>query len=202
MAKRIALRPHAEADTLARSMGRCQPLEAPIRGVAFRASPVEFASRDDIVTGAGSRATGGRWNPRGCCHTVYLSLDIRLALDEYLGQFHRFGLRASAKTPVVIAAVEFRLRRVIDLTDGSVRRALAVSLARMTDDDWIAAQDDERESLTQAIGRIAFDHKLEGLKVPSAPEPAKPNLVLFPGNIVPPASWVRLINRDRLPEPS
>jgi RES domain-containing protein len=202
MAKRIALRPHAEANTLARSMERCLPMAGPIRGVAFRASPVEFASREDIATGAGSRVTGGRWNPRGCCHTVYLSLDIRLALDEYLGQFNRFGLRASAKTPVVIAAVEFRLRRVLDLAAGSVRRALAVSLDRITDDDWIAAQDDKRESLTQAIGRIAFGHELEGLRVPSAREPNEANLILFPGNIVPPGSWFRLVNRDRLPKPS
>ena len=191
---------HPQSLALARAVERVVDRAETLTGVAYRACAVEYANRDDLITGAGSKKNGGRWNPRSSFHAVYLSFDIEVALAEYLGQYDRFGWQPSAKTPLVIAAAEVRLRRVLDLTDGSLRKAIGVSLDRIVADDWVTAQDRGDESLTQAIGRIAYQLELEGLRVPSALRPAAANLVYFPANLLYRGSWSRIVQRGRLPK--
>jgi hypothetical protein len=55
--------------------------------------------------------------------------------------------------------------------------------------DWISIQDAGEEALTQAIGRIAWEVRLEGLLVPSARVAGAGNLVLFPGRRRKGSSW-------------
>lgn len=51
----------------------------------------------------------------------------------------------------------------------------------------------------QAIGRLAWDAEWQGLLVPSAANEAGVNLIVFPGNLVPPRSYLLIVNRDQLP---
>ena len=165
----------------------------------FRATAVRYANRDDLLTGLGARSAGGRWNPPGLFAAVYSSLRPETALAEYLAQHRYFGWPESSAMPYVQAAIEVSLRVALDLTDGAVRRSLGVSRARMLDNTW--REPKPGESLSQAIGRVAYESGIEGLLVPSSADLRGTNLIVFPGNLNPPGSWLRIVNRDRLPPP-
>jgi RES domain-containing protein len=190
---------HPESVELHRGLVRCLPSATAWAGIAFRASTPRYASRDDVLTGVGSRVAGGRWNPLGAFRTVYLSLTAETAVAEYLGQYAEVGFEAARLTPFVVIGVEARLRRVLDLTAAPVRRSLGVTLARLLDDDWKAAQDAGGEALTQAIGRLACQEEFDGLVVPSAARRGAGNLVVFPANLLPPEAYLRIVNSDQLP---
>ena len=101
--------------------------------------------------------------------------------------------------PYVSVGIRGTLRSALDLTAGSVRKSLGVSLARMRDDGWRKAG--ARESLTQAVGRLAFEAGAEAVVVPSSADREGANLVVFPGNLRAPGSRLRIVNRDQLPTP-
>jgi len=83
MAKaRLKIRPHPDSLLITRALERVADRATAIKGVAYRACEVQYANRDDLITGAGSRRYGGRWNPRGKFHAVYLSFDIQVALAD------------------------------------------------------------------------------------------------------------------------
>ena len=69
--------------------------------------------------------------------------------------------------PRTFVAISFRLKRVLDLTDGSVRQKLSVSLKRILDTGWRAEMDAGVMPLTQLLGQAATAAGLEGLLVPS-----------------------------------
>src|SRR5262245_44593937 len=140
------MRHHPDSDKLARALGRCLALAAPWAGELFRSASPRYASKDDIITGAGSKAAGARWNPPGSFHTVYASLDVETALAEALAHFRHYGLPVSKAMPRVMVALEARLQRLLDLTDGPVRRALGVSEDRMLGEPW-------REKQKKAVRR-------------------------------------------------
>jgi RES domain-containing protein len=194
------MRKHPDGISLARRVARCIRHVGPRSGEVFRATSVEYANRDDLLTGQGAKRTGGRWNPPGSFATVYLSLTPETALAEYLAHHRYFGFKDSDAMPYVTVGIEATLGRVLDLTDGAVRRALRVSDARMTDPGWRKAK--SLESLTQALGRLCFEAEFDAVVVPSSASPGSANLVVFPGNLTPPDSYLRIVNRDKLPPPS
>lgn len=191
---------HPDSVSLQRAMVRCAAQAVPWSGRAYRAAAMRFANRDDILAGVGSKQFGGRWNPPGSFRTVYLSRTPETAVAEYLGQQSRSGLSAFAKMPMVLVVVEVQLERVLDFTSAPVRRQFGVAVSQLIRDDW-SAPDARHESLTQALGRLAFEVELDGLLVPSAIARSESNLALFPGNFVPPGSYLRLANRQQLPPP-
>ena len=194
------IRRHTDAERLARAVGRCLPKHVrPWSGEAFRITAVRYANRDDVITGVGSKSAGGRWNPPASFATVYASLDAETALAEALAHFRYYGIPEIGAMPLVTVALKLRLRRVLDLTAGTVRSTLKVSATRILSDDWRKARARRRESLTQALGRTAYEAQLEAVVVPSAARLGAKNLVLFPGNLLPPGSWVQVLNRDELP---
>jgi RES domain-containing protein len=97
-----------EGDIVA-AMRRVLARSGPVSAIAFRSVATRFASREDLITGAGARGHGGRWNPPGAFHTVYLSLDVDTAVGEFFGNYAHFGLEAAGRTPYLTAAVEARL---------------------------------------------------------------------------------------------
>lgn len=165
----------------------------------FRSASPKYANRDDIITGAGSKVAGGRWNPPGGFHTVYASLEVETAVAEALQHFRYYGLPVSKAMPRVIVALEAKLERVLDLRDGDVRRVLVVSKKRMLSEPWREEQRKGREALTQAIGRLAYESDVQALRVPSTARTVGSNLIIFPANLDPPNSWLRIVNRDELP---
>jgi RES domain-containing protein len=193
---------HPESNRLRSGLERCISRLMPWRGEFFRSAAPRYANKDDIITGAGSKAAGARWNPPGGFHAVYASLDVETAVAEALQHFRYYGLPVSKGMPRVIVALEANLERVLDLRDGDVRRALVVSEKRMLSEPWREEQKKGREALTQAMGRLAFDLDIQALVVPSAARKGGSNLIVFPTNLDPPKSWLRVVNRDELPRKS
>jgi RES domain-containing protein len=193
------MKPHPESTRLRNALEKCGPRLAAWRGELFRLAAPKYANKDDIITGAGSKAAGARWNPPGCCHTVYASLDVETAVAEALQHFRYYGLPVSKAMPRVVVAPEANLQRVLDLRDGAVRRVLVISEKRMILEPWREEQRMGREALTQAVGQLAFDLDVQALLVPSAARKRGSNLILFPANLDPPKSWLRILNRGELP---
>jgi RES domain-containing protein len=166
---------------------------------AHRSASPRYANKDDIITGAGSKAAGARWNPPGGFHTLYASLDVETAVAEALQHFRYYGLPVSKAMQRVIVALEAEIERVLDLSNGAVRRLLVVSEKRMLSEPWREQQNKGCEALTQAIGRLGYDLDIQALLVSSAARRAGSNLIVFPANLDPPKSWLRIVNRDELP---
>lgn len=122
---------------------------------------------------------GSRWNPPGLTAVLHASLSPETALAEYLAVVRRAGLSVQKAMPLVHRAVRCRLRSVLDLRDGGVRRAIKVSEDRLLGADWQREQAMQREAITQAVGRAAFAAGFEGLLTRSAADPAGENLVVF-----------------------
>jgi RES domain-containing protein len=141
---------------------------------------MERANEADLASGEGSRIWGGRWNPQGSFRTVYLSLHYATAMEEYLAGNRRSGLPDSQAMPSVTIGVRLDLVRVLDLTQGEIRRILKVSLKRMVNEPHGIGP---IESRTQAIGRLAWSECYEGVLVPSAACPTEKNIVVFPGKL-------------------
>jgi|SRR5262245_174539 len=192
--------PHPEADRLARGLQRCLPLAAPWAGTLYRSASPRYANRDDLISGVGGKSAGARWNPPNSFRTVYASLEVETALAESLAHFRHFCLPVARALPRVLVALEARARRVLDLSDGAVRRTLGVSDRRLLREPWREENRRRREAMTQAIGRLAYRAELEGLLVPSAAHVSGRNLILFPANLDGRGSWIRIVNKEDLPE--
>jgi RES domain-containing protein len=190
---------HPDSDRLARALARCLGRAISWSGELYRSSSPRYANKDDLLTGAGSKTAGARWNPPNSFRTVYTSLDPHTAVDEALTHFVDYGLPIAKAMPRVIVSLKACLRRVLDLTDGTIRRLLGVSKRRLLDEPWREQQKKGREALTQAIGRLAFDADWEGLLVASAARRGGVNLIIFPANLDAPGSWLKIINKAELP---
>jgi RES domain-containing protein len=194
-----SLAPHPDSRHLPRILERCRAGAGAWSGVAYRSASPGYANRDDLITGAGSRVAGARWNGRGSFHAVYASLDPQTALDEALAHFRHFNLPIESAMPRVLVALQIQLGCVLDLTRIEVRRSLRLSRRRLLDEPWRELQQQGQEALTQAIGRLAWEAEWEGLLVPSAARSGGVNVVVFPANLNPPASWITILNRGQLP---
>lgn len=168
-------------------------------GTIYRFVTVPYSNRHDLLSGAGSRLHGGRWNPAGKFNVVYGSLTPATAIVESLGTYSAFGVPPEKARPRVFAAVRLRLQSVLDLRDPQTLAELGLTTAAIAHDDWQALQDQGRESLTQAIGRIAWEAKLEGILVPSARQPGGSNLAIFPSRRLPGSFW-RIVGARDLPK--
>lgn len=118
-------------------------------------------------------------------------------MAEALANNRYFGIPIEDAMPRTFVAVETRLKAVIDLRSGSVRRRLQFSLARTLDVDWRKEVRAGREPITQSIGRAAAEVGVEAMIVPSAADPKGRNLLVFPENLEP-GSTIRVLNPDRL----
>lgn len=167
-------------------------------GFTYRSTTLQHANSNDILSGAGSRNFGGRWNPPDSFRTVYLSDSPETAMAESLAHYRYYSISITEGLPRVFVAVNVRLGNVLDLRVGVIRRVLRVSRTRLIDDPWREQNRMGSESLCQMIGRCAYEVDLEGLIVPSAATPKGFNLVIFPEKLSS-ASTMRIDRADRLP---
>jgi RES domain-containing protein len=172
---------HPDFDQHLRRMTAIVARASPLLDVVFRCAEPTYATEGDLLTGEGSRKNGGRWNPPSSFATVYTAFSDTTALAEAKANHLYYGLDPADALPRVIVAVNLKLAKVLDLTNGMIRKSLAVSATKMRDDDWRALNRRGVESLTQAIGRAAYQSSLEGLIVPACD--GGMNLVWFPGNL-------------------
>ncbi len=176
------MKPHADRDRLIERVAALKSVAVAFAGVMLRSTTPKYATEMDLITGGGSRKCGGRWNPIGIA-AVYGSLTPEVAMAETLAVCHYYGLPAEAAMPRTFVAIEVRLRRVLDLTDGTVRRRLGVSIRRILETDWRQENDAGREALTQAIGLAAAGAGLEAIRVVSAQVQNGENLIVFPAGL-------------------
>jgi RES domain-containing protein len=193
------MRHHPDSPRLAEGIARCEPLAVAWEGTVFCSASVRYANRDDFLTGAGAKGGGARWNAADTFASVYTSLTPETATLEALAHFRHYGLPDESALPRVLAAARVVLQRVLDVTDAKVRRTLRVSRADVLDADGRADAAVGREALSQAVGRLAWTAKWEGLLVPSEADPRGTNLIVFPGNLDAPRSYLVIVNRDQLP---
>ncbi len=171
-------------DDFASLIGKLRRLSSRASGFkwkVFRSTTPRYATEMDLLTGEGSRKFGGRWNPPGLA-AIYASLTPETAMAETLAQARYYGWPEHAVMPRTFVAISFNLKRVLDLTDGDIRRRLAVSRKRLLQTNWRAEMDAGNVPLTQLLGRAASESGLDGLLVPSNAEPSDRNIVAFPKN--------------------
>ena len=177
-----SLAPHPEHAAFARRMAKLAADAGAAgrwSGVLFRSAEPVYAAREDRLDGVGGRLNGGRWNPAGLA-CVYGSTTPEGAMAETLATQRHYGLPAESAMPRTFFAFEATLYRVLDLTDGTVRRRLDVALRDLLACDWRGDRAAGREALTQAVGRAAADAGFAALIVPSAAEAGVVNLAVYP----------------------
>jgi RES domain-containing protein len=150
---------------------------------------VAYSNRRDLRSGTGSRLHGARWNPPGRFNVLYASLAAETAIAESLGTSNGFGVPPAQARPRVFAVFNFELQHVLDVSSAKVIAALGIDYDVILGEDWKARQDAGVESLSQSIGRIAWQLRLEGIVVPSAVARHERNIALFPSRRRRGSSW-------------
>jgi RES domain-containing protein len=190
---------HPDSGRLARAIEKGLAHCSRWSGDVYRSSSPAYASKNDLLSGVGSKRSGARWNPPNSFCAVYTSLDVHTAIDEALSHFRHYGLPITKAMPRVIVFVNARLLRTMDLNDRDIRKLLRVSRRQLVNSPWREEQKHGREALTQAIGRLVFAAGCDGLLVPSAVRTGGLNLIVFPDHLKPPASRLKIINERDLP---
>ncbi len=167
-----------------------------MEGTIYRSTSPRYATSSDLVSGAGSRLHGGRWNPIGVA-AVYGSFTPETALAETLAHCRYYGLPVHAAMPRTFVAIEFSLAKVLDLKLGRNRQILGVSQRRLLECDWRAAMQHGQLPLTHQVALAAFNAGLETLVVASAADPAGKNLIVFVDRLEV-GSRLAVIRGDRL----
>lgn len=191
--------PHPDSDRIRRAISRCGSLARPWSGDVFRFAVPRWATRSHLLTGQGVMRAGGRWHTVGLCRAVYASLEPETALAESLAHFRRFGVPIRDAMLRTLNAVAVQLHRVLDITNGLVRRRLAISISRILAEEWWIRQADDEESLTQCIGRHSFESDFENLIVPSAARSGGRGIIWFPQNLES-RSRLEVVNPGELPD--
>lgn len=174
--------PHPDYPRLMRAVDRLVLKAGSWKGHMFRFATPRWATAAELLTGEGALMHGGRWHPIGRFCAVYASLTPETALAEALAHVKRFKADIFGAMPKTINAIDARLRKILDLTDGPTRQRLGVSWGRMMKERWWELESKGREALTQAVGRAAYELGLEGILVPSAADASGENIVYFPDN--------------------
>lgn len=155
-------------------------LLGPWKGDCWRFQSVRFPAPEQILSGEGALASGGRWNGRGMFAAVYGSTDDTTAVRESgaVAAYTGFPM----KEPRLLVAIRLELTRVLDMTNATMRRKLGVTLKEFREEDWRKIQDSGHESLSQALGRAALDGAAEAILVPSFAHYQGVNIAYFPTN--------------------
>jgi len=150
---------------------------APWSGHFFRFQTIYFSTAKDILSGAGAKRRGGRWNPPGLA-AIYGSTTDTAALEEAKANDRYYGLET--KTPRLVVAIHAEVSKMLDLTSAKVRRRLGITLAELAQEDWRKLLQSGQESLSQALGRATAEVGASGVLVRSAAIRKAHNVVIFP----------------------
>src|SRR5712672_1626506 len=108
----------------------------PFNGTLYRACDPTYANTRDLLTGEGSRRTGGRWNPPDRFATVYLAHTLEGAIAEAFAVAAYYGFEPSSRLPLTLVAIDVSLRQILDFTDPRLRKAIGVTLSEIFNCDW------------------------------------------------------------------
>lgn len=151
----------------------------------YRYVAQKYSGDDEIASGRGAYAAGGRWNAPGAFHAVYCASTALLAHEEYFQGIRLAGLEEFTRMPLVGKALRLNLERALDLRDEECLKRLGLTASSLRDDPWRKRSDAGELSLCQAVGSAALANKCQALIVPSAvlKTPEHYNIVVILENI-------------------
>ena len=156
-----------------REAGRASRLDAEL----YRVAGPHHTTAKEILAGVGAFKAGGRWNPPSLMNVVYLSRAPETAAHESNEHYRYYGLPLSKGMPKVVVAVRVVVEAILDMTAAADFPEPMVNLMA---EDWRAVMGRMEEPTAQAVGRAAFTAGLQGLIVPSRPDPNGTNVLIFP----------------------
>jgi RES domain-containing protein len=137
----------------------------PLKGVYFRSVEYRYMDPADVLSGAGTRAHGGRFAAVGI-RAVYLSATDSGASKEITARKARLGGAAQISTdkyPRVVYAVAINLKRALDLSAlGSSQAGEAVRLACLNKADLTPSMELSRELEAEGIQALLFPSVVGG----------------------------------------
>lgn len=171
-------------------------LAVEFKGVVFRNSPQRYATEQGVISTAGSRMVGGRYNVPHEFGVLYLSCDVHTCTEELEFAARNEGAKVEEKLPRTFTGIKVELEKVLDLTDAGVRRKLGITKKVLVETNWLKENSEGKEATTQVIGRVAKGAGFEALLVPSARWPGMNlNLLLDEGHL---STKVSIIKGRRL----
>lgn len=175
---------HSERTGLVnRFAGKLSELAVPFENTVFRFIAPKYASVSEMFAGKGPLHADGRWLLRGKKLATYTSLLPETALAEALASNRYYGFPDAKSAPLVFVTAEAKLKRVIDLRDGSIRQRLRTSEAAILLTDWRKENFNGNEAVTQAWGWALHESGVEGFLAPSPAIRDGANLIVFPENL-------------------
>jgi len=147
----------------------------------FRMVNPKFCKDTDIINGEGGRRASGRWNIKGLFCCTYASFTPETALEESLAATRRKNLPDEKALPRTLVCIDLHATKALDLTDGKIRQRCRVSMQQMRYEQWWIENLHNREAVTQALGRAAFQAGFEAMLVPSSTDTHhRTNVIIFP----------------------
>lgn len=125
--------------------------------------------KDKALSTEGNRFYTGRYHMSGECGILYTALTEEAAKKE----IERHAPRDMLQEKLVMAKINIRLDKVLDLTQSSTLGLLGLSKDVLITSDY---------SITHAISMLARQAGFRGLIVPSATS-AGDNLIIFENNL-------------------
>lgn len=179
----MPLQTHPEYDALSRRLKNLpKGSSSPFCGDLFRFVTPIHSTIKDIQNGLGGLKASGRWHLKGNYPCLYTATTPETALQEALAQKRYHNLPDYQSLPRVLVGLKAKLLHLIDLTNGKIRQRLRISESKIAECDWRDENRFEnRESITQALGRAIHNQGYEGIIAPSsADQPHGVCLILFP----------------------
>jgi RES domain-containing protein len=150
-----------------RAIKRWISCAAPMKGLFFRSVEYRYMDPLDVLSGAGTRAHGGRFAPVGT-RAVYLSVTDSGASKEVTARKLRLGGAGQIsidKYPRVVYAVAVDLKKALSLTAlGSSQAAEAMKAACLDKDDLSASMELAGELINAGIEGLLFLHSIAYLR--------------------------------------
>lgn len=141
-----------------------------INGTYYRV--VKSLYEEEILSGIGAKNVyPGRWMQLGICYVLYTSSSIEIALAEAI------RVQKESFNQYILASLDISCDQIFNLTHAKHLQFLGIRRENLITSFDI--HDYKNESITQFIGRIAFNSGIKGLIVPSAAYKNGENLVLF-----------------------
>ena len=123
---------------------------------------------------------GGRYNPPGQLHVLYLAEDPITALSEARILVDPLGSLLHRSDSRIFLATVYRLEHVLDLADPTVLDTLDTSFQELTG-DWTLDALHGRLPPTQRLGQACFEHgSFEAIRYPSAQNRSFYNFAVYP----------------------
>jgi len=173
----VSVRPNIRYAEFVSRLRGISPAHGAWQGVTFRSVALEYGKPEQITSGEGSLKFGGRWNAPGTFSVVYASTRPGTAIEEAFCLATEYEVMSDDLKPRLTCGIEWKLARVLDLTNKNLPNWL--KLEKWMQEDFGRINHDGREALCQALGRAARNLGISAILYPSARVAGGVNLAVF-----------------------